>query len=435
MSLDQTSRTTEKRADETAPHGTQFVLRRGKLLLTDDEQNIWEDLIDESQLSQPSREIPLYPEISLLKRPCCEMKVSSSCTRCGFSEVHCWAVTAVTEPYVAVPFPSSFSADFKNERDYFGNTPLHFAAANATGSITTGWRTIKWLIHKGANVGARNTSGETFMHVLHRELLKCTERYSELLLLLAKLGFPFSQRDHHGQTLAEIFFATVNPQDIQLGHFRIIFSHLLFDIHEKYVTDFWARTVGDNETLQESRCVGARNLASLVAQGYKPLPSFQNANFWSTGPDLSDIGKGIDVNGNSALIYIVKAWREAHDDRQLSHILKSLVSAGADIAMRDRHGDTALAVAARRGLRPAVKTLLCCGANPNTRNYRGRGVLEGAREGLKRARKEDKSRRYAMAVSCVALLVDYGAVEQPTAYDEFVSPTARAKVQGAPGFV
>ena len=150
---------------------------------------------------------------------------------------------------------------------------------------------------------------------------------------------------------------------------------------------------------------------------------------------MSDIVKEVDVNGDSALIYIVKAWREKHDERQLAHIIEGLVTAGAEIPMRDRWGDTALAIAARRGLRPAVKTLLSRGANPNTRNYQGRGILSQATECLRRAKYEEKGNRYARILSCVTLLTDYGAKEEPSAYDEFMSPTALAKVHLAPGIV
>jgi ankyrin repeat protein len=150
---------------------------------------------------------------------------------------------------------------------------------------------------------------------------------------------------------------------------------------------------------------------------------------------MSDLVKEVDVNGDSALIYTAKAWREQHNERQLAHIISSLISTGAEIPMRDRWGDTALAIAARRGLGPAVKTLLGCGANPNMRNCQGRGILKQARECLKRAKREEKGARYPMVLSWVALLVDFGTKEEPSAYDEFMSPTASAKVHRAPGAV
>jgi ankyrin repeat protein len=352
------------------------------------------------------------------------------------SEAHRWAITTVKEPSAPVPFPKGLSANFAQERDHFGNTPLHFVAANATGSTMTSWRTMKWLIHKGANVRARNTLGETFMHILHPERLRDAEQYAELLQMLAELEFPFSQRDYHGQTLAEIFFTAIDPRQIPLVDLRVIISHLFSRIDLLGGSEeFWEQLLKNTDDTKEGRSKRAIELAAVLAQYRKPLPSFRSANFWFRRPEMTNIVKEVDVNGDSALIYIVKAWREEHDECQLAHIIEGLVTSGAEISMRDRWGDTALAVAARRGLRPAAKALLACGANPNTRNYRGRGILSQTTEYLRRAKFEEEGSRYARILSCVTLLTDYGAMEEPSAYDEFLSPTALAKLHLAPGIV
>jgi hypothetical protein len=85
MSTDQISSISEDKAAETLK-GPKFRLHRGKVLLTDGEQRIWDDLVDESQLAQSSREIPSYPEISLLTRACCGMTAFPSCWQCGFQK-------------------------------------------------------------------------------------------------------------------------------------------------------------------------------------------------------------------------------------------------------------------------------------------------------------------------------------------------------------
>jgi len=59
---------------------------------------------------------------------------------------------------------------------------------------------------------------------------------------------------------------------------------------------------------------------------------------------------------------------------------------GAQIHMRDRRGETALAIAAQRGLRPAVKTLIELGASIHTTNYRGTSILSNARKTMRRAK-------------------------------------------------
>lgn len=57
--------------------------------------------------------------------------------------------------------------------------------------------------------------------------------------------------------------------------------------------------------------------------------------------------------------------------------------------MRDRNGDTALAIAAFRGLRPCVVTLLRSVAMPNSRNYRGIGIITTATKQMKQSKKEE----------------------------------------------
>lgn len=408
------------------------------LALRPHEQRVWDDLIDESQLAQPSRVIPSYPEISLLERGCCRMKAFPSCERCGFSDVHLWAITTVKDPQAQVPFPTSFSPEFVHDTDHFGNRPLHFVAANATGSSTV-WRTIRWLIYKNANIRARNTSGETFMHVLHPERLRDTREYLELLQLLAEHEFPFSQRDCHGQTVADLFFASANPKKTSMEEWNVIFSQLkngIFNVTSRKKFLMLCEEVAnqaENDEKGQSKC--EKPLYSLPTQGQKSSTSFKGIRSHSKLTTLGVIVKELDVNGDSALICIVKEWRLKEDERQLATMVRRLVNAGVDVHMRDHNGDTSLAIAARRGLRPAVMALLGIGANPNTRNYQGRGILSRAAEYLRRATQDGNTARYASILSCMALLTDHGAKEEPTVYDEFMSPTALAKVNLSPGVI
>jgi len=108
--------------------------------------------------------------------------------------------------------------------------------------------------------------------------------------------------------------------------------------------------------------------------------------------------------------------------------VEGLFKLGAEVDMRDRNGDMALAMAARRGLRPAVATLLRLGANPNTRCYRGNSILSRTSKYLMRAKKEDSGRQYAMILSCISLLSDFDAKENPTVYDEWELHRNRAEI-------
>jgi len=94
---------------------------------------------------------------------------------------------------------------------------------------------------------------------------------------------------------------------------------------------------------------------------------------------------------------------------------------GAQIHMRDRNGDTALAIAAVRGFRPAATTLLAAGANVHSRDFSGLGILGQTFKVLNRAKKEDE-KLYAKVLSCFVLLTDSNAIEEPTELDEWRTP-------------
>lgn len=88
--------------------------------------------------------------------------------------------------------------------------------------------------------------------------------------------------------------------------------------------------------------------------------------------------------------------------------------------MRDRKGDTALAIAARRGFRTIVTLLLKKGSNANCRNYRRVGLLRQTMKSMREAWGND--RLWAMIYSCHIALIDAGATSDPTDEDEWMLP-------------
>ena len=135
---------------------------------------------------------------------------------------------------------------------------------------------------------------------------------------------------------------------------------------------------------------------------------------------IISLAKWVDINGDTPLTALVKYWPETEDERQLLDMVLSLVRVGCDLHARDRQGCTALAVATRRGLRPAVDCLINLGANVNTRSYCGVSTLSRAtNQSLPRAKKEGSIRLYGMIVSCISLITDHGAKMEPSVYDEF----------------
>jgi ankyrin repeat protein len=292
---------------------------------------------------------------------------------------------------------------------------------------------VKWLIEEGANVGAKNTSGQTFLHVAHPAQFKVTSEIIELLQLLAKHNFPLLHRDYHGQSPADVFFMAVNPSKLSYEHLEIIVSHLQPYAYElSCLASHLERSepfAGHESLSEEPTDEGLRSKkqqGALLALCRKPIQSFNcflesSLEIWAKLPDVTHLVRELDSNGDSALIHMVKEWPKKNDERKLESIIEELVKLGAEVDMRDRRGDTALAIATRRGLRPAVRALLALGANPDTRCYRGDGIIFQTVNYLIRAKKEDSGKQYSMILSCLSLLIDFGAKENPTVYDEWRS--------------
>ena len=100
--------------------------------------------------------------------------------------------------------------------------------------------------------------------------------------------------------------------------------------------------------------------------------------------------------------------------------MQQLIRWGVNVNMQDRNGDTALAIAAFRGLRPCVVTLLRSGAKPNNRNYRGIDIIATATKEMKQSKKERNDKCYARIFSCITLLSDCGAKPEPIEHEEWL---------------
>jgi hypothetical protein len=162
---------TEDTTPGTVFTGSSGFLQKSKSRLTEGEQKIWDDLVDETQLAtRLATEIPSYPEISLLSRSCCSMLGDSKCKTCGFSKSHRQAILWVA--HLPRQFYTGDPLRYFHDKDHFQNTPLHFAAANGRSSLLI---MVKWLLLKGVDIKVTNTSGETFMHVLNSVQLNYTK--------------------------------------------------------------------------------------------------------------------------------------------------------------------------------------------------------------------------------------------------------------------
>lgn len=134
---------------------------------------------------------------------------------------------------------------------------------------------------------------------------------------------------------------------------------------------------------------------------------------------VTDCIAWVDVNGDTVLFALLKYWSYEHDELQLKDMIMEMVRLGAQIDMRDRQGDTALAIAARRGLRPALLTLIDSGASIHSRNCRGTGSLRQTRKSLRREEESGDDKLYAMVLSCLTCLLDLKALDKFSIFREF----------------
>jgi ankyrin repeat protein len=401
--------------------------------LSSSEQQSWDELVDETQLAPSAQSRPFHQEISLSSRPCCSNMGSVNrlgpeflCHICGFSDAHeqgreC--VEILNGGFGSIVFPR-----LVNNTDRFGNTPLHFAVASTT--ITTA--ALKSMITSGVNINARNTSGENFMHVLNVPALGDITEYIELLRFLENHEFRYQDRDYNGRTVAHRFCEGVKLWEAKMLHLEEIFLHLRVDFSEvdNLGYDFGLSDLASSwiSTALESGVETMTYVSSLLTRHSNPMYSevdYRALKNWATMVWDKAFLKWVDVNGDTPLTATVKYWPEDQDERPLLKMVRSLAERGCDVNARDRQGCTALAIATRRGLRPAVSSLLVSRASVNTRSYHGISTLFGATTSLQHAQRAGNDRLYAMIVSCISLITDWGAKMEPTVYDEFVTVETR----------
>jgi len=394
-------------------------------------QEIWNELVDEERLDCR----PLYMAISLLNRKCCAppQSVFLFCESCGFSSEHRRAVESGTIKYE--------NRRLVNQLDFFRNTPLHCAAASA--KRYEFWKIIE-MIDRGAHYHVRNTSGETFLHLLCQTGLRtATDNldFINIIRRLSNLEFSLMLPDFHGRTplhnlfqhvdilkkfhvyhLSEIL-SIMNPQLNAVDNSGISVRSLLDMCISK-------RDKSDEDIRPAIRLSYEKSLHSPQYRFQLELGSLSAADElkpWfekicqSTGPIW------IDTLGDTPLTGLLKSQIFANqNDNSMRGIVESMVTTGAEIHMLDRNGDTALAISARRGFRSVVDLLLERGSNVHCRNYRGFGILSQTMESMGQAVGND--RLWTMIYNCHMALVDAGATEDPTDLDEWMVPASKRRI-------
>jgi hypothetical protein len=390
-------------------------------VLSEGEQTIWNEMIDETRVAVPSKtglakcdELFMSPRLRYCRKFTeDEIGCADTCECCLAHPVHWLAgcpggISRIKQQW----------RHLVNKRDVYDHTPLHFAAASRIHKADI-IRSLIALIKLGADILAVNTSGDTFLHTL-LTFVKLSELqdYFPLFRFLATINFPFCQRDYHGRTPLHVLFERCRT--FTSNSFEGIQE--MFDIMKPEIESM--DNIGRNISYYlntRSANLSAQGRAAEILSKYRTWQNYDinfqlklgeavgNWQIWNDWVDTSHRSIWVDLNGDTALIALIKYWDIEYNELLLVDLVNHLVENGAQINSRDRAGDTPLAIASMRGLRLVVTVLLSLGASVHSYNYRRVTVLKQACKSLSKARKRGDDRLYASILSCVVLLVDSGA--------------------------
>lgn len=402
--------------------------------LTKAEQNTWDMLVDETKLAPIRPKFLAFGLPDMAERSCCNLSFAhynwfERCSICGNNRAHWLANT------MSVSNPQQIPTAYINHVDFFGNTPLHYLMYRPWPDRTGAqYNFVLEMMKNGANIRATNNFGQTFLHCSRMtRVLNSLEatRFLHMIRELSKAGFPLEHRDHHGQTVLHTLL---------MNHCPFFESHADFYQLAENVTntyDIFGQSSYDL-VVDHSRIICLGPGQSKINQGLwinnylqKPgdnldllwqnyIQRISSSETWIEDLKARDIVNWINGEGDSVLHAAIKSWSRQWSESELGSLVVELVAAGADIEMRDREGNTALAVSAVCGFRPSVKALLDAGANIHCRNFEGNGVLLQCSTARTKATDAGDEVLYARVLSCSALLADAGAKQLPSDKDEWM---------------
>ncbi|RYO79242.1 hypothetical protein DL764_010040 [Monosporascus ibericus] len=168
-------------------------------------------------------------------------------------------------------------------------------------------------------------------------------------------------------------------------------------------------------------CLAEVVLGTLSIQDHARPPSMKRKLAADMEPKLQEgplsyrlelleglISARVDVNhydktGQTPLMAFVKHIPDGtKEDKELRQIIKRLVQAGAKMEARNRHGETALYMAARLGKKVALDQLIELGASVCVRSASGLNALEANKQALKAATND--THLYARLHGCCGIL-------------------------------
>ncbi|KID85307.1 ankyrin repeat protein [Metarhizium guizhouense ARSEF 977] len=95
--------------------------------------------------------------------------------------------------------------------DSFGNTVLHFLAAR--GSYQLVERSLRSDLCK-SRIEAKNSAGQTFLHVLNASILRNPDHVENLLEIVTARGYDLHMRDHYGRSFFHLLQAGGHPKEL-----------------------------------------------------------------------------------------------------------------------------------------------------------------------------------------------------------------------------
>lgn len=133
-----------------------------------------------------------------------------------------------------------------------------------------------------------------------------------------------------------------------------------------------------------------------------------------------------DSKGNTVLIAFAARLSNNQDESSfdIDRILDLLIEKGAILDARNRQGETALMVAAKRGNGHVVRNLLDKGANLCARDKRGRAILTIVDDQISLCSKDLPSygRLEAVRATLLTKMLEKGVTREPTFLDEWTWP-------------
>lgn len=297
------------------------------------------------------------------------------------------------------------------------------------------------MVTEGASIHRVNTMGQSFLHLLCEQapvssLGDDIRVFQRLLKELQNLNFDFSTMDYQGQTFLHTLFKQPNARSYGPATLALIFSIADLDISAPDNSGF---SISKNLSpgngwmylnyppLQEVIKKYSKNFSPILHRPLiveETLPS--SIISWIESRISAGDVTHIDEAGDTMLSYLLKNGPVTDGGRFLANCTRKLTTAGARIHMRDRNGETALAIAARRGLRPAVTLLLRRGAHVHSRDNKGVGILVQAEKAMIEATSSSNEILYSRILSCIIALIEAGTKCEPTEEDEWMSRSAAA---------